>query len=49
MGVYRPLHPERTVLYRVLFHYFERFPTEYDRKLLGSLCRLALQSLTSYF
>jgi len=24
-GVYRPRHPERTVLYRVLSHYFERF------------------------
>ena len=24
-GVYSPRHPERTVLYRVLFHYFERF------------------------
>ena len=24
VGVYRPRHPERTVLYRVLFHHFER-------------------------
>jgi len=24
-GVYRPRNPERTVLYRVLFHHFERF------------------------
>jgi hypothetical protein len=23
-GVYRPQHPERTVLYQVLFHYFDR-------------------------
>jgi len=29
-GVYRPRHPERTVLYRVLFHYFERFLAEYE-------------------
>ena len=29
-GIYRPRHPERTVLYRVLFHYFERFLTEYE-------------------
>ena len=29
-GVYRPRHPERTVLYRVLFHYFERFVAEYE-------------------
>ena len=29
-GVYRPRHPERTVLYRVLFHYFERFLVEYE-------------------
>ena len=28
MGVYRPRHPERTVLYRVLFHYFDRFLAE---------------------
>ena len=30
VGVYRPRHPERTVLYRVLFHYFERFLAEYE-------------------
>ncbi|MDH4270831.1 MAG: transposase [Candidatus Aminicenantes bacterium] len=30
MGVYRPRHPERTVLYRVLFHYFDRFLAEYE-------------------
>ena len=29
-GVYRPRHPERTVLYRVLFHHFGRFLTEYE-------------------
>ena len=29
-GVYRPRHPERAVLYRVLFHHFERFLTEYE-------------------
>jgi len=29
-GVYRARHPERTVLYRVLFHHFERFLTEYE-------------------
>jgi ribosomal protein S27E len=29
-GVYRPRHPERTVLYRVLFHYFDRFLVEYE-------------------
>jgi len=29
-GVYRPRHPERTVLYRVLFHHFDRFLTEYE-------------------
>ena len=29
-GVYRPRHPERTVLYRVLFHHFERFLAEYE-------------------
>jgi len=29
-GVYRPRHPERTVLYRVLFHHFDRFLAEYE-------------------
>ena len=32
MGVYRPRHPERTVLYRVLFHYFDRFLAEYESR-----------------
>ena len=27
-GIYRPRHPERTVLYRVIFHHFERFLAE---------------------
>jgi hypothetical protein len=31
-GIYRPRQPERTVLYRVLFYYFERFLTEYERR-----------------
>ena len=31
-GVYRPRHPERTVFYRVLFHYFDRFLTEYESR-----------------
>ena len=29
-GVYRPRHPERTVLYRVLFHHFDRFLAVYE-------------------
>jgi hypothetical protein len=29
-GVYRPRHPEGTVLYRVLFHYFDTFLAEYE-------------------
>jgi hypothetical protein len=29
-GIYRARHPERTVLYRLLFHYIERFLTEYE-------------------
>jgi len=39
-GFYRPRHPERTVLYRVLFHHFDRFLTEYEslfEKEFGSL------------
>ncbi|MGB9006707.1 MAG: transposase [Candidatus Aminicenantales bacterium] len=31
-GVYRPRHPERAVLYRVLFHYFEHFLAEYESR-----------------
>ena len=31
-GVYRPRHPERSVLYRVLFHHFDRFLTEYESR-----------------
>jgi len=31
-GVYRPRHPERTVLYQVLFHYFDRFLAEYESR-----------------
>jgi len=31
-GVYRPRHPERTVLYRILFHYFDRFLAEYESR-----------------
>jgi len=31
-GIYRPRHPERTVLYRVLFHHFERFAAEYESR-----------------
>jgi len=31
-GVYRPRHPERTVLYRVLFHYFDRFLAEHESR-----------------
>ncbi len=30
--VYSQRHPERTVLYRVLFHYFERFLEEYEHR-----------------
>jgi len=31
-GVYRPRYPERTVLYRVLFHHFERFVAEDEER-----------------
>ena len=31
-GIYRPRHPERTVLYRVLFHHFGRFVAEYEER-----------------
>ena len=31
-GVYRPRHPERSVLHRVLSHHFERFLTEYESR-----------------
>jgi hypothetical protein len=29
-GIYRPRHPERTVLFRILFHNFDRFLTVYE-------------------
>jgi hypothetical protein len=35
-GVYRPRHPERTVLYRVLSHHLDRFLTEYEGLVLAS-------------
>jgi len=31
-GVYRQRHPERAVFYRVLFHYFEQFISEYEER-----------------
>ena len=31
-GVYRPRHPECTVLYRVLFQYFDQFLAEYESR-----------------
>ncbi len=31
-GIYRPRHPERTALYRVFFHHFERFVAEYESR-----------------
>jgi hypothetical protein len=31
-GIYRPRHPECTVLYRVLSHRFERFVAEYEER-----------------
>ena len=31
-GFYRPRHPERTALYRMLFHHFDRFLTEYESR-----------------
>ena len=31
-GIYRQRHPERTVFYRVMFHYFEEFVSEYENR-----------------
>jgi len=31
-GIYRPCHSERTVLYRAVFHHFERFLAEYENR-----------------
>lgn len=31
-GVYHQRHPERTVFYRVLFHYFDEFVAEYENR-----------------
>ncbi len=30
--VYRPRHPEHTIFYRILFHYFETFLLEYENR-----------------
>ena len=31
-GIYRQRHPERTVFYRVLFHYFDECVAEYENR-----------------
>ena len=31
-GIYRQRHPERSVFYRVFFHYFDRFLLEYENR-----------------
>ncbi len=31
-GIYSEHHPERTVFYRVVFHYFDKFLSEYERR-----------------
>ncbi len=46
-GVYRPRHPERTVLYRVLFHHFDRFLTEYEGR--GDSARRVIDHLKLTF
>jgi hypothetical protein len=35
-GIYRPRHPERTVLYRVFAQHFERFVQVYDERFAPS-------------
>jgi len=47
-GVYRPRHPERTVLYRVLFHHFERFLAEYECRFEGSTASSVRSSRKSW-
>jgi len=37
-GVYRPRHPERTILYRVLFHHFGWFLAEYEGRFEKEYC-----------
>jgi len=34
-GFYRPRHPERTVLYRVLIHHFERLVEDYKGQVVA--------------
>lgn len=31
-GIYRQHHPERTLFYRVMFHYFDEFVSEYENR-----------------
>lgn len=40
-GEYRPRHPERTVLYRVLAQHFERFVQVYDERFAPTHGRLS--------
>ena len=51
-GIYRPRHPERTVLYRVLFHNFDRFLTVYENcfeKEYGHLRPVVREVVERYF
>ncbi len=50
-GPYRPRHPERTVLYRVLAQHFERFVQVYDERLApthGPLANGAQEAVYRY-
>ncbi|MDH4272539.1 MAG: transposase [Candidatus Aminicenantes bacterium] len=51
-GIYRPRHPERTALYRVLFHNFDRFLSEYEirfEKELGYFRPIIKEVVERYF
>ena len=50
-GVYRPQHPERTIFYQVLFHYFDRFLAEYGGSFesdYGLLCLIVSEVVECY-
>ena len=50
-GIYRQRHPERTVFYRVLFHYFDRFLLEYENRFereYGHFCPVIKEVVEKY-
>ena len=50
-GIYRARHPERTVLYRVIFHHFDSFLAEYETRFereYGFFCPIVKEVVERY-